>query len=113
MGYSPWGHKGSDTTERLNKTHKDSLQVLMQVGTSPPSLRTSRLVSPLSGAPGSWVILILGRHHTPPTSTPDTPAVPPSAHPSSALCFSNPCSPTRTHLSNYHVPLVLKHTPHH
>ena len=21
MGYSPWGHKGSDTTERLTHTH--------------------------------------------------------------------------------------------
>ena len=24
MGYSPWGHKGLDTTERLTRAHKHS-----------------------------------------------------------------------------------------
>ena len=51
MGHSPWGHKGSDTTEQLNKNkaHDSGVAAAAAAAKSPQSCPT--LCDPIDGSP--------------------------------------------------------------
>ena len=50
-GYSPWGHKESDRTERLNNNKKGELIPHTEKAMAPP-LQYSCLKNPMDG--GAW-----------------------------------------------------------